>query len=118
MRASHAEGGADLPGMLDAQMAGRIDSWAIRAEYTRFLTGTVTLYPRHSLVKNIGFDGSGRHCGKQDHFRSSAGPEAGKAGSAFSPAVYVDKRIAAAFRAVYSRRRVLNRLLRMLRLQG
>jgi hypothetical protein len=47
--------------MLDAQMNGRIDSWAIRAEYTRFLRGCVTVYPRRSLVTNIGMDGTGRH---------------------------------------------------------
>jgi len=61
LRQHHALGGGDLPAMLDAQMNGKIDSWAIRAEYTRFLRGCVTVYPRRSLSTNIGMDGTGRH---------------------------------------------------------
>lgn len=40
-----------------------IDSWAIRWYWSVFRQGGLTLFPRDSFVKNIGFDGSGTHCG-------------------------------------------------------
>lgn len=114
LRAAHAAGGADLPSMLDAQMQGRIDSWAIRAEYTRFRTGGITLYPRDSFVKNIGIDGSGTHCGSYDPFRRYDGQGESTSRERFPSAAYVDPRIARAFRRVYARGRVLNRVRRLL----
>lgn len=48
--------------MLDAQIKGKNDSWAIRWHASAFLEGMLTLYPGRSLIQNIGFDGSGRHC--------------------------------------------------------
>jgi len=113
-RAAHAEGGADLPGMLDAQIEGRIDSWAIRAEYTRFRMGGLTLYPRSSFVRNIGFDGSGRHCGAHDRFGAASAVEAASVTLRLPPAAYVDPGIARGFRRVYSQGRIVGRLRRLL----
>lgn len=48
--------------MLKEQIEGRNDSWAIRWYASTFLKNKYTLYPRKSLVKNIGLDGSGTHC--------------------------------------------------------
>ena len=48
--------------MLEHQIAGKNNSWAIRWRASTFLRGGLTLYPRQSLVKNIGMDGSGAHC--------------------------------------------------------
>lgn len=50
--------------MLEAQLHGRIDSWAIRWYLTAFMSDGLALYPTVSLVQNIGFDGSGTHCHK------------------------------------------------------
>ncbi len=47
--------------MLEDQIAGRNNSWAIRWRASVFLSGMLSLYPRHSLVCNIGQDGSGTH---------------------------------------------------------
>lgn len=55
-------GGSDLSRMLSLQMAGEIDSWAIRWCFTHFLEDAYSVYPIQSLVNNIGFDGSGVHC--------------------------------------------------------
>lgn len=55
------DGAYDYFSMLEAQLAGRVDSWAIRWHLAAFLNDTLTLYPRHSLITNIGFDGSGTH---------------------------------------------------------
>ena len=49
--------------MLKDQIAGKNDSWAIRWYASAFLEDKLTLYPRHSLVHNIGNDSSGTHCG-------------------------------------------------------
>ncbi len=52
--------------MLQDQVEGKIDSWAIRWYASAFLNGKLTLYPGRSLVQNIGMDRSGRHSGKSD----------------------------------------------------
>jgi hypothetical protein len=51
-------------GMLQDQIDGRVSSWAIRWYASAFLANTYTLYPGKSFVENIGFDGTGVHCGK------------------------------------------------------
>lgn len=49
--------------MLEDQIKGRNDSWAVRWYASAFLSDKLTLYPGRSLVHNIGFDNSGTHCG-------------------------------------------------------
>jgi hypothetical protein len=63
-----ARGGRDLPQMLESQRKGLIDSWAIRWCYWQSKSDTFTVYPRVSLVRNIGCDGSGTHDGDEDVF--------------------------------------------------
>lgn len=46
------------------QSLGQKDSWAIRWYASAFLNNKLSLYPKISLIKNIGFDGSGIHSGK------------------------------------------------------
>lgn len=53
----------DYLSLLKDQVAGKIDSWAIRWHATLFLQDMYCLHPTRSIVKNIGFDGSGVHCG-------------------------------------------------------
>lgn len=53
-------GGEDLTPMLQKQMAGRLSSWAIRADYARFKHGCVGINPVRSYTTNIGM-GSGTH---------------------------------------------------------
>lgn len=48
--------------MLQDQVAGRNNSWAVRWHASCFLADMLTLYPGRSLVVNIGTDGSGTHC--------------------------------------------------------
>jgi len=48
--------------MLEDQIAGKNNSWAIRWYASAFLANKLTLYPGKSLVHNIGNDGSGTHC--------------------------------------------------------
>jgi len=54
--------------MLKDQIKGKNNSWAIRWYASAFLNDMLTLYPRKSLVKNIGLDYSGTHCGSTKIF--------------------------------------------------
>ena len=47
--------------MLEDQIKGKNNSWAIRWYASAFLMNKLTLYPKNSFVKNIGMDGSGTH---------------------------------------------------------
>jgi hypothetical protein len=49
--------------MLQDQIAGRNDSWAVRWHASCFLDDMLTLHPGRSLVSNIGNDDSGTHNG-------------------------------------------------------
>ncbi|MBA2673304.1 glycosyltransferase [Ramlibacter sp.] len=69
LRAANLTRAFDLDGaypytcMLEDQIAGRNDSWAIRWHASAFLRSMLTLYPGHNLVHNIGNDASGTHSG-------------------------------------------------------
>jgi len=56
--------------MLEDQIKGRNNSWAIRWYASAFINNMYTLYPRQSLVQNIGMDNSGTHCGYNDYFNN------------------------------------------------
>src|ERR1017187_4316235 len=57
--------------MLEDQIKGKNDSWAVRWDASAFLAGKLTLYPGRSLVRNIGNDSSGTHCGTSDNLNTS-----------------------------------------------
>ena len=54
--------------MLEDQIQGKNNSWAIRWYASAFLADRLTLYPGKSLVQNIGIDGSGTHCSATNDF--------------------------------------------------
>lgn len=55
------DGAYDYLGMLERQISGENDSWAVRWHASMYIQNRLTLYPNKSLVTNIGMDGSGRH---------------------------------------------------------
>ncbi len=61
-RQFNLDGAYDYFGMLELQLQGKIDSWAVRWHLSVFLRSGITLFPRKTLVRNMGFDGSGTHC--------------------------------------------------------
>lgn len=65
-RCSFNVAGPDMAAMLDSQMAGKIDSWSIRFDYNCFRRNLLSLASVNNLVRNIGFDGSGVHCGEDN----------------------------------------------------
>lgn len=52
---------------LEAQKSGRINTWDYQVNASMFLHGRLTLNPGRTLTNNIGFDGSGVHCGTADN---------------------------------------------------
>lgn len=57
--------------MLQDQVNGKNDSWAIRWYASTFLKNMYTLYPGKSLITNFGFDNTGTHSGKTKMFKQS-----------------------------------------------
>ncbi|OSQ31882.1 hypothetical protein TH468_07710 [Thalassospira sp. MCCC 1A03138] len=57
--------------MLKKQIEGKNDSWAIRWSASVLLAGGLTVYPGKSMTQNIGFDGTGTHCGENDIYDQS-----------------------------------------------
>ena len=51
--------------MLQQQVEGKNNSWAIRWNTSLFLNDILSLNVGKSLVRNIGLDGSGTHCGNE-----------------------------------------------------
>lgn len=48
--------------MLEAQIEGKLNSWAILWLSSAIINQKLTLYPRKSLIRNIGYDKSGTNC--------------------------------------------------------
>ena len=47
---------------LSRNVSGALETWAVRWYASIFLNNGLCLYPRQSMVRNLGFDGSGTHC--------------------------------------------------------
>ena len=63
-----ARGGDDLLPMLRKQMNGELDSWSIRFDYAHCQHEALCLHPVRSRLRNIGFDGTGVHCGVSNEY--------------------------------------------------
>jgi hypothetical protein len=55
--------------MLERQMNGEVDSWAIRWYWTCFILNGVTLFPPRSLIANEGNDATATHRGMRSRVR-------------------------------------------------
>ena len=91
-------------------MEGKTDSWAIRWCYCQSKEDMLTILPRESLIENIGWDGSGVHCGEEDMFPI-------RRGNGFSTYtlenVEINKQLMKEFRDFFSRpfiQRILDRI--------
>lgn len=55
------DGAYDYFGMIESQLNGQIDSWAIRWYLSVFMAGGMVLYPVNSLVRHFGFGDGATH---------------------------------------------------------
>lgn len=62
-------GGEDMLNMLELEVSGKIDAFDVKAMFCQFKKEMLTVYPKKSLVQNIGHDGTGIHCGKTYKFK-------------------------------------------------
>lgn len=67
-----------LDNMLIQQMNSKIDSWAVRWCYHLFRNNLLTVYPKKSRTTNIGFDGTGIHCGITNKYDNDITQKIGK----------------------------------------
>ncbi len=85
--------GSDMAGMLDKQMKGKINSWAIRWCYHQFKQNYYTVYPAVSKVQNIGFGKGATHT-KDSHNRYHTDlDESGNTKFIFSSHIETDPKI-------------------------
>ncbi|MFV0419944.1 MAG: glycosyltransferase family 2 protein [Dysgonomonas sp.] len=61
------DGAQDFYSILDDTRKGLIDTWDLQWVATIFIKEGLCLYPKHSLSRNIGFDGTGEHCGNDKY---------------------------------------------------
>lgn len=64
--AFNLDGGYNYWAQLTANHEGRLKTWAVFWYASVFLQHGLCLHPRHTLVDNIGFDGSGENCGSRN----------------------------------------------------
>jgi len=62
--------GSDLYRMLNKQMRGKIDSWAIRWQYHSHRQQLYTIYPTVSKIENIGFGSEATHTTGFNRFKT------------------------------------------------
>lgn len=98
--------GSDIFAMLQAEAIGKINALDIRCCYHQAITGELSLYPYPSLVRNIGLDGSGEHCGTE--FCEINGDFEDIAGMySFPKEAVVDKEVAKFYADVFMRKHSL-----------
>jgi len=107
VRAFVSGGGKDMLIMLREVAHGRLDAGDINAMYYQFLNDQYTVYPTQSLVQNIGFDGSGVHCGRGSQFDVVLSQ---KLSFNLPDDVFPDARIVRAYRKFRDKVRIMSRL--------
>lgn len=101
-RLEFCRAGRDMLDMLINQVEGESESWAIRFDFARFISGDgLTLYPSSSLVKNSGMDGSGEHFEKSRRYQTQMSE---RTEFVFPPLVEEAGELTVAFSAFYPRR--------------
>ncbi len=62
-RAFDIEDAASFMEQLRRNLDGRLNTWAVLWYASWLRAGGICLFPRRSLLRNVGFDGTGVHCG-------------------------------------------------------
>lgn len=70
-----AQGGPDVPAMLEARARGDSQSWSPGWMLAAYLNEMYCVFPMVSHVQNIGTNGSGVHCGASERWRTAIAEE-------------------------------------------
>jgi hypothetical protein len=100
-------GGSDMCKMLNDQMTGKINSWAIRFCYAQFIHGAYDAYPTKSKVKNVGFSGEATHTRGMDKRFITTLDNSNQVDFSFKLNIEIENNILKEFRKPYS---ILSRL--------
>jgi hypothetical protein len=87
--------------MLQQQMRGQVNSWAIRWYYTHFKHDAVCVWPIRSFIQNIGMDGTGVHCIRSDDFDTEVAETFSPEQFRAPPSLDLEPSIGRAFRRHY-----------------
>lgn len=60
--------GEDVLYLLEDEVKRKIDALDVKAIFSQFNSNQITIYPKNSLTRNIGFDGTGLHCGTTNKY--------------------------------------------------
>ncbi|MBD3242957.1 MAG: glycosyltransferase [Chitinivibrionales bacterium] len=74
IRRFDVEGAATQWSQVQANLQGSINTWAVFWYASVFEDGGLCLHPSRSLIRNIGFDGSGEHCSRSSTFVTNPSP--------------------------------------------
>ena len=96
--------GNDKFDMLRDQMDGKINSWAIRWDLTHYKFNAGCVYPTISYLNNIGFDGTGVHCGKKGLFSFYNDLELAKKNPIFIRNITFDKILIRNYARIYNKK--------------
>ena len=94
-----AQCGSDLPRYIQRAAEGTLDVWSPGWILALYLNSGYCVYPTRPLVQNIGFDGSGAHCGVSDKYDPQG---TGGEPERFPPGIVTDRRIGYAVKEFYS----------------
>jgi hypothetical protein len=97
------KGGGDLSRMLQAQMQGSINSWAIRWSYNFYKRGWVSVYPTVSFIDNQGNDNSGVHSKASNKDKYGNKELNMNSNIKFPDEIFLDREILKRFKRVYSK---------------
>lgn len=95
-------GGTDMSPMLAAQMSGKINTWDIRMDYSRFKQGCVGINPVISYTTNIGCDGTGTHYTGETDTRLNNDIQLALADPCLPDHIFLDKAIISAYQRVHN----------------
>ena len=86
-RRFNIDGAYDYYGMACQQRSKKIDSWGVRWQLSLFAHEGLVLYPRETLVSNIGVDASGTHGAGQAWLQRDLNPHDGVTRDWFWPMI-------------------------------
>lgn len=93
------QGGSDIPDSIGDVLKGAVrDTWTLPWLVNVYLHHACYIYPTQSHIDNIGFDGTGVHCGKTDKYRTEL---ATRSAHRFPESPLFDPAIAAIFKSYY-----------------
>jgi hypothetical protein len=101
-KTSFNAGGSDLCKMLDDQMTGRINSWAIRFCYSQFRHQCYDVFPCVSKIQNIGFSGNASHTKGMGHRFHTVLDKSENMEFKFSSRISIDSSVLSQFKKPFS----------------